>query len=143
MEGHDVQTIFSRGIGPNTKTRSHLVRGVVWFVSGLALMAYLFSLSALMAHHWEAPRHWPGTSCRLSGAAAYSGVHPDGHELEEQISTLRREGVPEDRVAPLEQELRELRRFPPAVALIALLPVAIGAAYLAAGLSPRRRQMLP
>jgi hypothetical protein len=111
-----------------TVARRYLFRGLMWLFCGFGLMILLYQANSIMAHHWSAPRHWPGTTCSLERASA--GDHPDGHELEEQILELERLNAPEEKLRRLRQEVRELSRFPAQLPLIALAPIVAGIAYL-------------
>jgi hypothetical protein len=119
----------------DTVTRRYLFRGLMCLFSGFGLMIFLYQGNSIMAHHWSAPRHWLGTSCHLESPIL--GDHPDGHELDEQILELERLNAPEEKLRRLRQEVRELRRFPAQVPLMALAPIAVGITYLVFSLRAR------
>jgi len=89
-----------------TLARRCLFRGLTWLFCGFGLMIFLYQGNLIMAHHWSARRHWPGTSCHLEMPIV--GNHPDGHELDQQILELVRLNAPEEKLRRLRREERRL-----------------------------------
>lgn len=55
-----------------TASRS-ILRGLMWLFVGVGLMVHLYSMNAIMAHHWSAPRHWFVKTCYLEVSRIWTG----------------------------------------------------------------------
>ena len=88
--------------------RVYLLRGLVWLFAGIGLSVFLFGLSLTIGSRTQTyeDRLW-------------------------RANNLRREGVPEDQIKDLLGRNEPTRReFPEGVALIGLIPIGVGLAYI-------------
>jgi hypothetical protein len=104
-KGGDLPPLESGGLSGPWTPRVYLHRGLVWLFTGIGLMIFLFAM-ALTAHHEvsASDRVWRANLAKERGAT------------EEQIREIMND--------------RGQSTLPPALALIALIPMGVGAAYL-------------
>jgi hypothetical protein len=88
--------------------RVYLLRGLVWLFTGIGLAVFLLGISLSVGSHQETIED------RLLRA-----------------QNLRREGAPEDEVKQLINSKEPVRKdFPEGFALIGLIPIGVGLAYI-------------
>ena len=85
--------------------RAYLLRGLTWVFTGVGLMVFLLGMATTTHHEVSASdRVWRANNAKERGAT------------EEQVREIMND--------------REIGGIPPAIALIALIPIGVGAAYL-------------